>query len=280
MINTSEIAPCALLAPFVRCYTLREFNTMGADLIKPWHASHELCMVFFFKDLPLQLVNPNTGHILTKGAYGGITGMGTQYNGEMKFNGHYLFFEINFKPNGFYKLFKLPAPTLVNQIIFADEVFDERVKIFYEQLCMSKELPQMATFANGYLIFYLKKHKALAQNDAITSVSNIILKYGGSANIDHLAYDFNMSIRTFERHFTEQVGMGPKLFSSVARFNRAVSLKLMRPREDWTSIAFTCGYFDQTHLIKDFKRFAGSTPLHFFKETPLTRENYTSRAEA
>ena len=279
MITTSEIAPSPALAPFVRCYTYREFDTKGLDLIKSWHASHEITMPFFLKAKPLHLIDPQTGEILQRGSYGGVTGLSTQYNGEMTFSGCYSFFEIIFKPNGFHKIFRLPTSEITNQIIHADDIFNSRVKIFFEQLCMAKGLSEMAPLANAYLLYYLKKQKSIDHKDSITCISNIIVKNTGTINIEKLAYTTNMSMRSFERHFTEQVGISPKLYCCITRFNHALALKVKNLQKDWTSIAFETGYFDQMHLIKDFKRFSGNSPLIFLKQTPLTKEVYTSRVE-
>jgi transcriptional regulator GlxA family with amidase domain len=89
-----------------------------------------------------------------------------------------------------------------------------------------------------------------------------------------MAYSANMCTRNFERHFLDEVGMSPKRFSCVVRFNHAFQLKLRYPQKDWTSIAPECGYFDQTHLIKDFKRYSGNCPSAFLKQTPLTEQQY------
>jgi len=45
MITTTEIAPAPALAPFIRCYVFREFDTERFDLVKPWHASHETLLI-------------------------------------------------------------------------------------------------------------------------------------------------------------------------------------------------------------------------------------------
>ncbi|HEX5152378.1 MAG TPA: AraC family transcriptional regulator [Parafilimonas sp.] len=279
MIKTTEIAPAPALAPFVRCYVYREFDTKGSDLIKPWHASHETSMDFFFKALPVKLVEPETGKIIAKGSYASFNGLSNQYNGLMTFNGNYSFFEVMFKPTGFNKLFRLASADIVNQIICIDDIFDSGVKNFSEQLCMAKGLTEMASFANAFLLPYLNKQKSIDRNKAITCISNLIYKSAGCINIDKLAYDANMCTRTFERHFIEQVGMSPKLFTCITRFNHAFELKLKCPESGWTSIAHQCGYFDQMHLIKDFKRFAGYTPSAFIKQTPLTEEIFTNRVE-
>ncbi len=280
MITTSEIAPSPVLAPFVRCYSYREFDTKGLDLIKPWHASHEISMPFFFKAIPVQLINPNTGQVLKKGSYGGVTGLATQYNGLMTFNGCYAFFEILFKPNGFYKIFRLPSCEITNQIIHANDIFDTKISFFFEQLCMANGLKEMASLADTCLLSYVKKQKSLYHKDCITRISCEILKNAGFVNIDKLAYDANMSLKSLERHFTEQVGISPKLYCCITRFNHALALKLKNPKKNWTSIALACGYFDQMHLIKDFKKFSGNAPSIFLKQTPLTKEIYMSRVDA
>jgi hypothetical protein len=65
MITAPEIAPAPVLAPFVRCYSFREFDTKGRNLIKLWHASHEISMPFFFKAKPVSLINPRTGQTIS-----------------------------------------------------------------------------------------------------------------------------------------------------------------------------------------------------------------------
>jgi AraC-like DNA-binding protein len=279
MITTTEIQPSPALAPFVRCYTFREFDTHGYNLIKPWNALHETSLFIFFKDKPVQLINPQTGNIIKRGHYAGVMGLSTQYNGEMTFNGCYSMFEILFKSNGFHKLFRIPNQEIINRIIDAEDIFDSTMLIFFEQLSLAKGLNEMCAIANQYLLLYLNKQKLYYPNDQITLISDLILKNYGVVNMDKLAYDANMSLRTFERHFTDQVGVPPKLFSCITRFNHAFDLKLRNPGMDWTSIVYESGYFDQMHLIKDFKRFTGNTPTSFLKQTPLTEETFNSRVE-
>jgi AraC-like DNA-binding protein len=279
MITTAEIAPSPLLAPFVRCYSFREFDTKGKDLIKPWHASHEVSMSFFFKAKPLQLINPQTGQIIRGGSQIGVTGLSTQYNGEMTFNGTYAFFEIYFKPNGFTKLVGTPSGEFVNYIIQADDVFSVSHKRLFEQLAVAQGVTQMGALADAFLLANLKKLNRVESKDSITAVSALILQNRGLINIDKLAGDANMSVRNFERKFLEQVGIAPKLFCCITRFSHAFNIKLKYPSIDWTSVATQAGYYDQMHLVKDFKKFAGNAPSTFLKQTPLTGETYTSRIE-
>lgn len=278
MITTSEIAPAPILAPFVRCYSYVEFYTDGLDFIRPTNARHEIAMTFNFKSKPVRAIDSQVVQTF-ENCYGGVVGLFTQDNGDMVFNGHYTFFEIMFKPTGFHKIFRLPPGKANNQLIFAEEVFEPSVKIFYEQLGMAAGLAKMCSLADAYLSGFLKKQKSVDYRDGITCMSNIILKNNGVVNIDKLAYNANMSLRTFERHFTDQVGIPPKLFCGITRFNYALALKFKNPQMDWTAIALACGYYDQTHLIKDFKKFAGDTPFVFQKQTHLAKVDFKSRIE-
>jgi AraC-like DNA-binding protein len=279
MIITAEIAPLKILAPFVRCYSLREFDTNGVALTKPFHAPHEMSMLFFFKAKPVQLVDPRTQKVVREGGYAGIMGLGTQYNGEMTFNGRYSIFEIVFRSCGL-QIFNFPSSEIINLIVDLDVICDSSIKTFYDKLCEATGLQAMANIANNFLLQNLKKQKNLDGSNSITWISNSIARNPCFVDMDKAAYDVNMSVRTFERRFTAQVGIPPKTFSCIARFNHAFADKLKNPTKDWTSIALEYGYYDQNHLIKDFNRFAGTSPKTFLKQTPLAVEQFSNRVEA
>jgi len=62
MITASEFAPSPTLAPFIRSYTYREFDTRGTDVIKPWQTSHDTINIFFFKYLVASLTDLKNGY--------------------------------------------------------------------------------------------------------------------------------------------------------------------------------------------------------------------------
>lgn len=66
--------------------------------------------------------------------------------------------------------------------------------------------------------------------------------------------------RRFIELFREHVGLGPKVFCRVRRFQRAVRLASRHPRRSWAGIAADAGYSDQPHLYREFVDFAGLTP--------------------
>lgn len=277
MIVTSEIAPTPALAPFIYWYAYREFETGGEYIIKPWHASHQSNIIFFLKDVPVKLTDSATGSILKTGKACDVVGSSTKCNGEMVFNGSYAFLQIMFKPNGFLKIFNKLPNELMDKIVWSGDIFNADIKLLHEQLYEAESPAAMAKLADTWLLGYLNKHKWVEYKDRITSTTELISKSMGLIDMDSLANYACMSARNFERTFLHETGMSPKLLCCIARFNHALDLKLKYPQMKWTSIAYQAGYFDQTHLIKDFKRFCGEAPSSLLKHGPLFEEKYMSR---
>ena len=72
-----------------------------------------------------------------------------------------------------------------------------------------------------------------------------------------------MSQRWFTERFRAEVGMTPKLFARVQRFQRVVQTIHPLAQVDWADVASACGYFDQAHFIHDFRAFSGFTPAAY-----------------
>jgi AraC-like DNA-binding protein len=81
-----------------------------------------------------------------------------------------------------------------------------------------------------------------------------------SADVNAVAVDLGISERHLRRVFRETVGMSPKSFAKLTRFHRALHAAHADTRATWASIAAAAGYYDQAHLIADFRVIAGVTP--------------------
>jgi AraC-like DNA-binding protein len=92
-----------------------------------------------------------------------------------------------------------------------------------------------------------------------------ILAAGGLLRIDELAGRLGVTPRHLERRFRAVVGVSPKSLAQVRRF-RTLLLRAEQagPRKEWARLAAACGYSDQAHLIREFRRFAGRTPARYF----------------
>jgi AraC-like DNA-binding protein len=88
-----------------------------------------------------------------------------------------------------------------------------------------------------------------------------IVRSGGRVSIERLADDIGISRQHLARRFLIDVGVSPKSFARVMRFRRV--LRHRAAIESWSDAAIRFGYYDQAHLIADFRELAGDTPFHF-----------------
>jgi AraC-like DNA-binding protein len=98
-----------------------------------------------------------------------------------------------------------------------------------------------------------------------------VVEAEGRIRVDGLSRDLGVSCRQLERMFRERVGLGPKRFAKVLRF-QSVFRRAAFEEGPWAMLALDCGYYDQAHFIRDFRSFTGRSPGALFaRESALTR---------
>ena len=85
--------------------------------------------------------------------------------------------------------------------------------------------------------------------------------------------DYPKSTQLFGVCFKSVIGVSPKVFAKIFRFNYALQCMRIYPNKDLPAIAIECGYYDHTHLAKDFKSLTGDTPSDF-RQTKSTFYTY------
>ncbi|MGD1090779.1 MAG: AraC family transcriptional regulator [Bryobacteraceae bacterium] len=112
----------------------------------------------------------------------------------------------------------------------------------------------------------LSTENTSANGDLIVAqaVRRIILDQGAS-DLAALARDLGVSVRQLERRFQAGVGLPPKLFCRMQRFNNVFRV-LGQESCNWVDTAVACGYYDQAHLIRDCKSLSGNTPAILLAE--------------
>ena len=264
MFSTSIIPPHPALQEFIFNYSLCKSEQSVTAKALPWVAHHDTSFCFYLGDKPVQKPNGCTNNLTIQTNEVTLYGLLTQCRGTMTFDGSYNTFMIEFKPNGFTRLFDIPAVEICDMVFSAGEVVGGAVEKLYIQLVNAENIREMVRYADEFLFSFLKKRRTVYYNDGITRISDQLLS-NSLPNISQYATQANMSLRNFERRFTEQVGTSPKLFCRLLRFNAAVQMKVACPNKSWTDIAYECGYFDDMHLIKEFKQFSTESPVAFFE---------------
>ena len=109
--------------------------------------------------------------------------------------------------------------------------------------------------------FLARLDDRLSPVPSITRALGRLRATSGSVPIATLADELGCSRRYLTAGFRSHVGVSPKLLARILRFQRAVGL--MEQPLSWAEISLACGYYDQAHLIRDFKQFTGSAPGEF-----------------
>jgi AraC-like DNA-binding protein len=73
-----------------------------------------------------------------------------------------------------------------------------------------------------------------------------------------------LSLRQFERNFSDRVGISPKLFVRIVRFENSMKIKNKSREKSWAEIALECDYTDSSHMLREFRQFAEFTPGSLF----------------
>jgi AraC-like DNA-binding protein len=93
-----------------------------------------------------------------------------------------------------------------------------------------------------------------------------LIESGGNLRVTRIADRLGWSRKRLAARFDEEVGVPPKTVARIARFERARALAEAPHRPDWARVAAECGFYDQSHLINEFRAFTGRTPETFFQD--------------
>lgn len=277
MVQTLVAFPKGLLKDYIRAYEYREFDTCGHEMLRPNHAQHEIYISIFINSQLFGYNNPdreNPIYEVDRSANNtfGLMGLQSSSKGAFVFKGRYKIFNINFKPTGFSHIFGIPAVHILNKMYNVPEVLGDKVNVLSEQLQDAKSFTELISLTETYFGKMIQARDLRHIHSGLLKASNTLLALPRACSIKDLAYQTNMTVKTFERNFAELVGLNPKLYLRINRFNAALEAKIAQPGLHWTDISNRLGYYDQMHFIKDFKEFTNSSPTYLFKNTPPPME--------
>jgi AraC-like DNA-binding protein len=171
---------------------------------------------------------------------------------------------VHFKPGGAFRFLGVPASELANTHVDVEALWGRSAQDLREQLCAAANPARRFRVLERALAARLKN--TLEEHRAVWAALEIFGRDAGEARTRDLAAHLGLSQRHFIKIFSKQVGITPKQFGRVQRFQRALELTRSSSTPDWTDIVVACGYFDQSHLIHDFQTFSGLTPTEFHRQ--------------
>lgn len=177
---------------------------------------------------------------------------------------------IQFKPGGAFPFFSLPVQELHNQHVLLTDLWGSVTSDLLEQVSMAAT-PQ-AAFCSVEQIMLAQAVRPLALHPAVIFALNV-LQSGSHPSIASISEQIGLSARYFGHLFREQVGLTPKRFSRVQRFQTVLNHIHTAQQVHWADMALECGYFDQAHFVHDFRAFSGLTPSRYLEQRTSHRNH-------
>ncbi|NUP10384.1 MAG: helix-turn-helix transcriptional regulator [Polyangiaceae bacterium] len=164
---------------------------------------------------------------------------------------------VHFKPGGAYPFFGVRTDELADDHVDLDALWGRTARTLRDRLCEVTSPIERFRILEGALLSHLaaRVHPREAVRDAVASLVR------GATAVADIAERAGVSHRHFIDVFSAEVGMAPKLFSRVQRFQRAKSMLERGAEPRFSQVALASGYCDQSHLIRDFVALSGLTPL-------------------
>jgi AraC-like DNA-binding protein len=253
--------PAPPLRPFVQYYMLVHVRYEGLDpaqAVKPMPPAPQQCLYFYPRD---EMSTFHYGQQRVIRSPRSIV-VGPQVSRvDLRFPPDHLMVCAAFWPGGLHRLLGVLVKELFDFSIESRSLLGPTITDVEDRLAETTDYATMLVVVESFLLRALRHLPAHAPERPLDRLLPTLLPTGRTAaTLGHLAAEACLSPRQFERSFIERVGMSPKLYARIVRFDRAFRLKEQQPDLDWLAVAVQTGYYDYRHLVRDFKEFAGVTP--------------------
>jgi len=184
-------------------------------------------------------------------------------------------FGIRFHPGGAYPFLQFPLNELAEQIVNFENISSRPGRELAEKIQAARSLRERLKIIEA--TFLARLDSRYETENAVNAVINLLVRRDGLMTIERLQKMTGISERQLERKFQTQVGLTPKFFCRILRFQKVFKAVTQQQRVNWSYIASECGYYDQAHFIHDFKKFSGQNPSAYFNEDHRMAEYFTRK---
>jgi len=172
-------------------------------------------------------------------------------------------FVISFKKGMAYPFFPLPMDEMSDRVVDADLLWGRDFAHLREHLLELAEISLKFAAAERFLLKHFQNRFTL--NPAVEYALAEIISRPDQINLGRVSHSIGYSQKHFIAMFRQQVGITPKSYLKIIRFQKAVGEIEQRQEMNWTHISQDCGFYDQAHFIHDFKFFSGFTPEEYVR---------------
>lgn len=168
---------------------------------------------------------------------------------------------ISFKKGMAAPFFPFPMNEIADSVVDADLIWGTELADLRERLLATMDIAERFRLAEAFLL--AKFRSKLEINPCVEFAVREIAENADAVSIARMNQKIGYSHKHFVDMFRRQIGVTPKAFARIMRFQKAVRSIDADPQIDWRRAALDCGYYDQSHFIHDFKHFSGFTPERY-----------------
>jgi AraC-like DNA-binding protein len=258
-------SPHNILANYVECFAITQY-LFEQKIVIPFSARGVPMLIFpFNKPSNTSFKHSNNGKMYPKPMLdeAGLLTCNSVYN-LCTFQGETNMLMVILKPTAAKYLVKGSVNGLSNAAYLLDDLGLKRYfQDLQDRLWEVKTASAAINLVQPYLIKYFTQQSAYTKGDFSPIITHI-MQHPGGLQVSDLAKKFKCSDRWIEKQCAEQTGLSPKLWIQLVRFRAACTYRLNYPNSAWMEVVSRFNYTDQSHLIKDFQRFTGTSPVQHF----------------
>ena len=178
---------------------------------------------------------------------------------------------VRFQPLGAWRVLGIPQHELAEQVLDLDAVLGDGVQALRQRLLEQADPAQRLLLFEDWL---LRGAEARGEpHYAVRWALRRMRETRGQVEVQALAAELGYGRKHLAQLFQREAGLTPKALARVLRFSHV--LERLRDGEppQWDALAQDCGYYDQSHLIREFRALAGHAPLEFLRHAALDDES-------
>ncbi len=178
------------------------------------------------------------------------------------FGRDHLMIKVAFHPTGTFRLLGINMEKTINTGLDATSFWGDEVMQIFAKMKATDSYDEMIRLLSAFL--EKKSQQDCRAEEPIDSIAIRMLDATNKHSLEEWASISCLSLRQFERNFKTRVGISPKLFIRIVRFENAMKIKNDSSGKSWAEIALESGYTDSSHILREFKEFAEFPPSDFY----------------
>ncbi len=254
----SSLEPIGILKKYIKNYFIVEINSSIDFMQEERVFPHGNVNLVFHYGSPSKFKQKNSRSYIEPGLV--ICGQQSSYY-DLSLSGKTGMIIVVFKPHGVKPFFEFPVSEISNENLSMEDLVKNESIELEDKLFYSTNNKQRIIHLENFLIKRLIINKDF---DRVEHAIKIIEDSKGQIKTNKLAQEVCLGIKQFERIFSKHVGLNPKKFISIVRFQNVIQMKRKNENANLYQLAFDNGYYDQAHFIHDFKNLTDLAPRVFF----------------